>query len=87
MERREAPAGLRDPLWRSLAIGPAGRLVRPPPPLVWGRRLGLGLLSRKQTNLESSASGQQRTLRLQFSIPKLLGDLAGAFNKALRQRA
>src|SRR5215213_3525296 len=39
MERREAPAGLRDPLWRSLAIGPAGRLVRPPPPLVWGRRL------------------------------------------------
>src|SRR5215211_5049882 len=28
MERREAPGGWRDPLWRSLAIGPAGL---PPP--------------------------------------------------------
>src|SRR3954449_10832335 len=32
MERREAPGGLRDLLWRSLAIGPAGRLARPPAP-------------------------------------------------------
>src|SRR3954449_1934650 len=32
MERREAPGGLRDLLWRSLAIGPAGRPARPPAP-------------------------------------------------------
>src|SRR3954453_7565193 len=28
-----APGGLRDLLWRSLAIGPAGRLARPPAPV------------------------------------------------------
>src|SRR3954451_4476731 len=28
MERREAPGGLRDLLWRSLAIGPTARFAR-----------------------------------------------------------
>jgi hypothetical protein len=45
MERREAPAGLRDPLWRSLAIGPHREPGEASHPLLSG-----GGASRRSTN-------------------------------------
>jgi hypothetical protein len=69
MERREAPAGLRDPLWRSLAIGPAGEAGEASRPRWCGggaSRLSIrGALSSAAPRLASGASrwqpfGQER---------------------------